>query len=986
MQGIYLLLTLLLFTQEIYASETGNPREKLNFNSGWLVNVGDVSGAEAEVFADGGWKSVALPHAWNEDSAFNVKSYDLPTGVAWYRKHFKLPAGSSGKKVFLEFEGIRQGGDFYLNGKLIGTSCNGVMAFGFDITDSVKPAPQENVIAARIDNSWDYREKETNTPFQWNFKAFNPSYGGINKNVFLHLTDSLHQTLPLYSNLGTTGVYVYAKNINISERSAQITAESQVRNNATETKTFIYEVSIRDMDGKLLQTISGGQHTIGAGETKVVGARWTLKKLNFWSWGYGYLYDVFTTLKVNGQEVDTVNTRTGFRKTEFNNGYVRLNDRAIHLKGYAQRSSNEWPAVGSSVPPWMSDFSNSLMVLSNANLVRWMHVTPWKQDVESCDRVGLMQAMPAGDAEADIQGTCWEQRVRLMRDAIIYNRNNPSIIFYEVGNKGVSEEHMAEMKRLRDQYDPNGGRAIGCREMLESQAAEFGGEMLYINKSRSKPLWAMEYSRDEACRKYWDNWTLPYHGDGFGADLAPGISGAPYNRNQDSFAIEEVTRWYEYWRERPGTGERVNAGGVKIIFSDSNSHSRGSQNYRNSGAVDAMRLPKDHFYAQQVMWDGWVDVERPRAYIVGHWNYETRVRKPIYVVSSAPRVQLFINNKSKGYGEQRSHFLYTWKNVQFEPGTIKAVGYDNKGKQICETQKTTAGEPVSIKLTVHTGANGWKADGADMALVDVEVVDAQGNRCPTAMNLVKFSLQGPAEWRGGVAIGENNHILCKELPVECGINRVILRSRPQAGNVVLYATSDGLKPAHVELASTAFPTSNGISSILPDNGVTARLDRGPTPAGDSMIPTRKNVRIASATAGINEAEAKLAFDDNEMTSWKSDGELQTGWFQVELERPAMVHEIDLKLGGWRCKSYPIRITVDGKEVYTGNTPRSLGYITLPLKPMKGKTVRLELIGAVEDNDPFLITELTDKKPNPKNLSMPNLFEIVEMEVYEPAKF
>lgn len=199
------------------------------------------------------------------------------------------------------------------------------------------------------------------------------------------------------------------------------------------------------------------------------------------------------------------------------------------------------------------------MVEGNANLVRWMHVTPWKQDVESCDRVGLMQAMPAGDSEGDPSGRRWEQRAELMKDAIIYNRNNPSIVFYECGNKGISEEHMIQMKKIRDEYDPYGGRAIGSREMLDSKIAEFGGEMLYINKIATKPLWMMEYSRDEGLRKYWDNFSPPYHKDGDGL-LYKGLTAPEYNRNQDSHAIEDVNRWFDYWNERPGTGKRVNSG------------------------------------------------------------------------------------------------------------------------------------------------------------------------------------------------------------------------------------------------------------------------------------------------------------------------------------------------------------------------------------------------------------------------------------------
>jgi hypothetical protein len=961
-----------------------SPRATYNFNPCWQLQVGDPTNAAAVAFDDSGWKTVTLPHAWNEDSAFKGSIHNLPTGVAWYRKHFKLPPDSAGKKIFLEFEGIRQGGEFYLNGEWIGRSENGVMAFGFDITDKVQPAPAENVIAARIDNSWRYREKETGSGFQWNDNNFYANYGGINKNVFLHITDKLHQTLPLYSNLRTTGVYVHAQDFDVKGRSAEVTAESQVRNEYAGPKKFSYEVTIADADGKVVQTIQGGEQTLAPGETKTITAGARVSNLNFWSWGYGYLYDVATTLKVDGKAVDTVVTRTGFRKTEFGHGMVKLNDRTIHLKGYAQRSTDEWPGVGSSVPPWMSDFSENLMVESGANLVRWMHVTPGRQNIEACDRVGLMEAMPAGDSEKDMEGRRWEQRVELMRDAIIYHRNNPGIVFYESGNNEISEAHMAEMKAVRDQYDPHGGRAIGCRNMLDSKVAEYGGEMLYINKSAGKPMWMMEYSRDEGLRKYWDDWTPPFHRDGDGPPAPKGENPAPYNRNQDSHAIENVVRWFDYWHERPGTGERVNAGGVNIYFSDSQTHYRGAADYRCSGEVDAMRIPKEGFFAHQVMWNDWVN-PRPAIHIIGHWNYAANVSKPIYVVSSADKVELFINGQSKGFGEQSSHFLFTWKEIPFQPGEIMAIGYDASGKNLCETAVKTAGKPAAIKLTPHTGPNGLRADGADMALVDVEVVDAQGNRCPTALNPVRFELDGPAEWRGGIAVGTNNYILSRELPVECGINRVILRSLPQAGKIALRASSEGLKPAAIELVSSPFSTTDGLSLTMPAAGLAARLNRGPTPPGDSVTSTRKTVRIVSATAGANAGRAKEAFDDNESTGWKNDGKRTTAWIQFNLERPAVLSEVALKLGGWRRKSYPLRISVDGREAWAGVTPKSLGYVTLPLKPASGQTVRLELVGAIDDQDAFGMVEVAGKKrPDTADFGTPGVLEIMEAEIYERA--
>ncbi|MDE6117156.1 MAG: glycoside hydrolase family 2 protein, partial [Duncaniella sp.] len=383
------------------------------------------------------------------------------------------------------------------------------------------------------------------------------------------------------------------------------------------------------------------------GTTSTLTASAGVSDLNFWSWGYGYLYDVDTELlDETGKSIDKVTTRTGFRKTKFGDGKIWLNDRVIQMHGYAQRTSNEWPALGIDIPAWLSDYSNGMMVKSGGNLVRWMHVTPSKQDVESCDRVGLIQAMPAGDAEKDRDGRTWEQRMELMRDAIIYNRNNPSILFYEAGNRAVSREHMLEVKAIRNTYDPHGGRAAGCREMLDIDEAEYGGEMLYINKSKKHPMWAMEYCRDEGLRKNWDDYSYPFHKEGEGP-LYKGADASDYNHNQDMFAVELVRRWFEYWQERPGNGDRTSSGGAKIIFSDTNTHFRGKENYRRSGVTDPMRIPKDGFFAHQVMWNNtWVDKEGAQTYIVGHWNCDDGTVKPVYVVSNGEDVELFLNGES----------------------------------------------------------------------------------------------------------------------------------------------------------------------------------------------------------------------------------------------------------------------------------------------------------------------------------------------------
>lgn len=965
-------------------------RTKLNFNGGWLLKVGDwqvnnqgdsPSPASAG-YDDSAWKPITLPRAFNESEAFKVSIEHHSDTIMWYRKHFNIQE-TGDRKYFIEFEGVRFGADIWLNGKKVGYTENGVMASGFDLTPYIIKG--ENVIAVRVDNSWTYRERSTNQRYQWNDKNFNANYGGIPKNVFLHITDKLYQTLPLYNNLKTTGTYIYGTKYDIAGRKVMVNAESQVRNEDSKPRSFRFFAKVLDADGREVGHYDGERCTLQPGETKTVKVSGLLQNAHFWSWGYGYLYTVKTLLKADdGSKIDDVITKTGFRKTQFGEGKFYLNDRAVMMHGYAQRTSNEWPGVGMSVPAWLSDYSNRLMVESGGNLVRWMHVCPWKQDIESCDRVGLMQAMPAGDAERDVEGRRWEQRLELMREAVIYNRNNPSIIFYESGNKGVSREHMMQMKAIRDEFDPFGGRASGSREMLNINEAEYGGEMLYINKSKKHPMWAMEYNRDEGLRKYWDAQSFPYHKDGDGP-LYRGKPAYEYNHNMDSFVASMVERWFEYWQERPGTGKRVSNGGTKIIFSDTNTHHRGEANYRSSGVTDAMRIPKDAFFAHQVMWNGWVSPEQDATYIVGHWNYKPgTIKTTEYVVSTGDEVELFVNGKSVGKGERSNQWLFTWKNIPFEPGKIEAVAYTD-GKESSRYAIETAGEPDHIKLTCMQNPEGFKADGADMTLVQVEVVDKEGRRCPLDNRTIHFDCQGEAEWLGGIAMPneETRQRLAKEkqtlivdknetkeqkearkaadildsadsdntfgnyigqmnLPVECGVNRVLVRSTVTPGDIKITASADGIK----EMAVLNLKTEKvDIEHYLPQLSLKGDLSRGETPSTPSYSDIKETIDITSATAGCEQEDAVYTFDDDETTEWKSDGNPENAWITYHLAKKEKVDEITVKLTGWRDKMYPLTIFAGKKKIWEGYTYACLGYVHINIdKPVKAKDITIRMIG------------------------------------------
>ena len=999
-------------------------RQKLNFNSAWRLQVGDFPDAVRANFDDSRWRQVTLPYAFNGDEAFRKDIVDLTDTIVWYRKKFTVLAEASApsaraesllftneQKYFIEFEGVRQGADFYLNGHHLGFSENGVMACGFDLTPYIKIG--ENVLAVRCDNSWTYRSREYDSRYQWNDRNFNANYGGIPKNVWLHVTGKLYQTLPLYSNLGTTGTYVYATDFDIAGHKAVIHVESQVRNDDTKAHDVALMFTLTDADGNLVAREEGQEYIhIKPGETVSLKTASEVSNLHFWSWGYGYLYIVESRLKEvvpNGERIeyhDLVITRTGFRKTRFGEGKIWLNDRVLMVHGYAQRTSNEWPGVGLSVPAWLSDYSNGLMVESGGNLVRWMHVTPWKQDIESCDRVGLLQAMPAGDAEKDVEGPRWQQRTALMRDAIIYNRNNPSILFYESGNESISREHMLEMKQIRDTYDPYGGRAIGSREMLDINEAEYGGEMLYINKSKKHPMWAMEYCRDEGLRKYWDAYSYPFHPEGDGP-LYRGQPATDYNHNMDAFAVEMVRRWYDYWRERPGTGTRVSSGGVKIVFSDTNTHHRGESNYRMSGVTDAMRIPKDAFYAHQVMWSGWVEPEKPQTYIIGHWNYDKALKKPVYVVSTADEVELFLNGRSLGKGRQSYRYLHIFDDVAYEPGSLEAVGSDGSRYRL-----ETAGEPFQLRLKAIENPEGTKADCADMVLFEVEVVDKEGRRCPLDDRQVSFSLWGEAQWIGGIGTRQNkemqqpdenrpaglldaaatknvsdNYVGSMVLPVECGVNRVLVRTTTHAGEIHLSACAEGLKPAYVMVESGKSKAERDLSQLT----LKGRLDRGETPLSPSYTEQAREIPILSAKAGYDSEHAANSFDDNELSEWKNDGRQPTAWITYRLSKKTVVDDICLKLTGWRLRSYPLEVYAGKTLIWSGETERSLGYVHLkPVKAVKTDEITIRLKGAGKDKDAFGgIVEVTEPAAGELDLfkaknggETKNELRIVEIEFLE----
>ena len=826
-----------------------SPRATFNFNLDWKFMREDVTDGEAPGLDDSAWATVSTPHTVNDvDSFRKIISHsggDVGTykGLAWYRKHFRLLPGLAGRRVFLEFEGMRQAGDIFLNGKEIGLYENGITAYGVDITEAVRMDEQENVLAVKVDNRTNYTERATGTTFEWNANDFNPDFGGINRHVWLHVTGAIYQTLPLYDGLKSTGVYVHAANFDIAGRTAEVTVESQVHNASNAPVTVSLSAAIVDAEGRVRAELHGESAGVADGSKTVLRVTGALKGARFWSPEEPNLYDVYTILGVDGKTADVNRVTTGFRKTAFRGGAgtggVYINDKFVYLKGYAQRASDEWEGLGQAYPDWMHDFNAKLIRDSHANYIRWMHISPQRVDADCMARYGIVQICPAGDKEREPVGRQFDQRVEVMRDSMIYFRNNPSILFWEAGNTVLTVEQMEQMVALRKQWDPDGGRLMGYRdndnivanvsltpvseyyEVMIGQAPQTsqlsGPEAMFRGYSAERrdraPLIEAEDFRDEGARRFWDDDSPPF----FGFRKGPNDR---YQYTAESFALAGVHRYWEYWENRisnPDPAHSRWSGYASIYFSDSDADGRqdSSEVARVSGKVDAVRLPKEIYFAHRVMQN-----EQPDLHILGHWSYPSgpgarKTVKTIYVVANTRSVELFVNEKSHGESSSPENgFVFAFPDVEFTPGSLQAVGR-NGGIIVTEQRLITAGPPARIRLTPVVGPHGLQADGADVALIDVEVVDAIGERCPTDAARIDFTCTGPGIWRGGYNSGVVDSTNNLYLNTELGINRVSVRSTLSPGTILITASRAGLEPATVYIASHPVELVNGISTWMP---------------------------------------------------------------------------------------------------------------------------------------------------------------------------
>ena len=779
---------------------------------------------------DDAWQRVSVPHCVNAHDTFDGHAGAWGEETQWRGTMFYRKKVEIGKvaKAFLEIEAIRQTARVRVNGKDCGFYDAGIAPCAFDITAALVAG--ENEIEIETDSR---TASEGGADYQWNEASFNPVQGGLTGSVKLHLKDSAtYFTLPIYSNLETVGTYVTASDFDFEKSEATVKVDAEVAGEAKHSIRF----TVND------QTFDG---TTGR-----------VRGLRFWSPDTPQLYDVEVELVgEDGKVLDRETIRTGFRKVEydFGKGGLFINGKNFHLSGYAQRSCNTWAAIG--LPrDWMMDWECSCVRESNANHIRWMHVAPKPNAVRSCDKTGIVESCPAGDKEFETKCKYWQQRVDAMRDVIIYFRNSPSILFWEAGNNQISPEHMREMRLLKEKYDPDGWRFMGCRTLNTPEQiaeAEYVGTM--INRldvsafaamrklGRYIPMMETEFCREEAPRRIWDDFTPP---DFDYVNLWLGRGNRQNGFDAHDKTQEDIARsnagdagWSYFWGNRVGgKANQFYTGWAMLCWSDMVELGRNSasENCRVSGRVDAVRIPKENYYVLKT-----IQSEEPAVKILGHWSYppmtdenywyrgrrdtghhwewtDERLRrdplhKTVYVIGSkhVASVELLVNGMSKGVVTETSGgpFTYAFKNIDVtEAGYVMAIARDANGSEISRDRIDTVGVPEKIAFTVTTSPEGWLADGSDIAMVDLALVDSNGRVHPYANDKVAFSLAGDATFMGGYNSGTFAGDEKRPSPIgkdwvrfECGVARVFVKAGFTPGEVMLKAKCENGLEAEVRL-------------------------------------------------------------------------------------------------------------------------------------------------------------------------------------------
>ena len=754
----------------------------------WEDDPGIRSVATAALdFDDSGWEEARVPHDFVVGGEFHPRGADKPggkrpgsnelwydrdhgykpKGVGWYRRTFELPAADRGKRIWLEFDGVYRNSDVWINGKWAGHHWSGYTGFHYDITDAANFGGK-NVVTVRADADWDEG---------WWYEG-----GGIYRHVWLTKLDPLH--------VGHWGTFVTTPEV--SGELAEVNVETTVVNEGAEPLECTLTSAVIDREGNRVAAAAAAE-SIPAGQELAFSQSVEIPDPALWSLEDPYLYTVETTVETGGRVTDRYETPFGVRSFRFDGSGFSLNGKHVKING--ANLHHDFAGVGVALPDRINAYRLEKLKEMGANAIRTSHNPPTAEVLDAADRLGmlvLVENRHMGTSE-DVIGTV-ESMVR--RD-----RNHPSVIGWSMNNEGLRQGTEEAGRQLRAMHsaikrlDPtrpttgNVGPLTGATspdeigaerdlitlaDVIDVRGFDPKNYDDYHAANPDRPMLALETGYDLTTRGIYADDEAKGHHSSYDTS-----AGETWRR----IAETDYVAGGFVWNGMDYRGEPFPFDWPVITA--------------QYGFMDTCAFPKDNYYYYQSAW-----TSDPFVHLFPHWNGPP-IREDgtveVRSFNNCDAVELFLNGESQGQKEREPYSGLSW-DVAWKPGALEAKCIRN-GEVVAETRRETTGAPAAIALgldrsTIH-------ADGEDVSLVKVSIVDAEGRTVPTAANDVQFRLEGPGEIIGVGNGDPSSHEADKSIQRSAfnGLALVIVQAAKEPGVIQLTAESPGLETGTVQITA-----------------------------------------------------------------------------------------------------------------------------------------------------------------------------------------
>jgi beta-galactosidase len=803
------------------------PRTRDSFDFGWKFLKGDARGAHLPNFADAAWRDVDLPHDWSIEGQFNGSEPSsgngayLPTGIGWYRKRFRMPAADRGRVVLLDFDGVYQNSEVWINGQYLGLRPYGFVPFAYELTPYLK-FEADNLVAVKVDNS-----RQTNC--RWY------SGSGIYRHTWLSSTDPLR--------VAHWGTFVTCPHV--SRQSSIVELRTRVANGRKSPAQCTLTAELVDNVGRVVATQESSQTVSAQGEYEFV-QQITVDQPSLWEPANPYIYTARSTVRDTSSLVDAYETPFGIREAIFdphrgfllNGEHIKLNGACIH---------QEAGCVGSAVPECMWERRLALLKEMGCDAIRTSHNPYAAEFLDLCDRMGFLVMNEAFDEWKVPKGQMrngyhlyfdeWYERDLV--NFIHRDRNHPSVVLWSAGNEVPDQDDpegpdtLRKLLRVFHAEDPTRPVTVACDHIASEPTAvrpEFLAQLEvvgynYVDRWRERaqlyysidhdafpqrPVIGTESSGMGGARGDYRGLfpVPPMPAAGNQAPAQPMMGGA--GRGIDTEQLWKFVGAHDYV-----------SGDFMWTGIDYLGEARWPAKASSSGVIDTCGFKKDGFFFYQSQW-----TPRPMVHLFPHWNWKGREGQfiPVTCYTNCETVELFINGRSVGvrgyefprygmqdrYGNVAPHDrtlrttadLHLSWDVPYEPGTLKVVG-TRAGVAAATAEVSTTGEPASIRLSADRTE--IAADRRDVAHIMVEVLDPQGRVVPTGENEIAFDLLGEGKLIGVDNGNPQSHAGYKTNRCQAfnGLCLAVVQSTARPGSIRITASSTALQGDALTISAKA---------------------------------------------------------------------------------------------------------------------------------------------------------------------------------------